>query len=330
LAEERDQATGPRLRRRARIEGWGREATPFKEEWVTDERRLLRLRALTTRLRKIPGAVVLLEYVRRHCSRRGAPIVVPDFDGTLRLELRLDEHMESQIFWYGDYSREVLNVLARLLAPGMVVIDAGANIGEVSLFAAKRVRPGGRVISFEPVPGLAQRLRANVARNDLAAVEVVEMGLAEHEGSAEIFTSRECFRDGTSHAGLATLYAQPGRAKPIASIALTTLDRFVHERGLDRVDVLKVDVEGAELPLLRGSAETLGLHRPWLLLEVQQETSRAAGYGHAEILTFLERYGYRFARLGRRGALQPLSVATLLPFQNVLAIPPGRSLSDAR
>jgi FkbM family methyltransferase len=291
------------------------------------EKRLLGLRAMTTRLRAIPGLVLLLESVRRYYRRHTKPILVSDFDGSIRLELRLDEHMGSQIFWFGSYSLEILRVLDRLLLPGMVVVDAGANIGEVSLFAAKRVQPGGRVFSFEPVPELATRLRHHVELNGFAGVEVLERGLADHQGQADIYTPGTPFRDGTVHDGLATLYASSDRRTRIGSVSLTTVDAFALERGLNRIDLLKVDVEGAELPVLGGAREVLAVHQPWVIVEVQQETSEAAGYRHGDILTYLGTFGYRFAKIARRGRLDPITAETLGSFQNVLGIPPGKTIS---
>ncbi|TFG52999.1 MAG: FkbM family methyltransferase [Gemmatimonadales bacterium] len=293
---------------------------------MTDIQRLLRLRAVTTRLREVPGMVLLLDWVRRHYRSHAGPVLVHDFEGSIRIEVRLDEHMGSQIFWYGSYSREVLRVLGRLLTPGMIVVDAGANIGEISLLAARMVQPEGMVFSFEPVPELASRLRRNASLNRFSGIEVIECGLGEQARQAEMYRPDAPFQDGTLHAGLATLYANADRAESVGKISLTTLDAFVHARGLPRIDLLKVDVEGAELPLLRGAAAVLRDFRPWLILEVQEETSRAAGYTQQEILTYLEGFGYRFVRLGRRGRIEPLTVTTLEAFQNVVAIPTGRTL----
>jgi FkbM family methyltransferase len=161
-------------------------------------------------------------------------------------------------------------------------------------------------------------------------VEVVEQGLSDHVGAAKIFSAGSQFRDGTTHTGLSTLYANAQRGRLLGSITLTTLDLVVQSRGLERLDLIKVDVEGAELPLLRGAEATLRRYHPWIIAEVQQETSEAAGYRQEDILAFLEGLGYQFARIGRRGHLVALSSRGLEGFQNVLAIPPGRSIADAR
>jgi FkbM family methyltransferase len=279
------------------------------------------LREVTTRLRRIPGGILALEPLRRGFARTPRARIVQDFDGTL-LEVRLDEHMGSHIFWYGSYSREILLVLDRILRPGMVVFDVGANLGEVAIFAAKRVAPGGKVVCFEPLSKLAGVLRENIARNPGIQVEVVECGVADRIGSAPLFTLSGRFQREGDHAGLATLYAQQGRETPGGTIPLTTLD---HHCGASesRVDLIKVDVEGAELPVLQGAHDLIGRFRPWLILEVQRDTSEAAGYDQADILRFLEPLAYTFARIGRRGRLSTLTPAGLGDFQNVLCIPPG-------
>ena len=108
---------------------------------------------------------------------------------------------------------------------------------------------------------------------------------------------------------------------------LTTVDGFARERGLKRVDVLKVDVEGAELPVLGGAREVLATHQPWVIVEVQDQTSEAAGYRQSDILTYLDGFGYRFARIAGRGRLRPTTADTLESFQNVLGIPAGKTIS---
>jgi len=264
----------------------------------------------------------VLEPLRRWQCRYPRTLVVQDFDGNL-FEVRLNEHMGSHIFWFGSYSREILLALGRLLRPGMVVIDVGANMGEVALFATKRVAPGGRVICFEPVPALAASLEQSIRRNEASGIEVVNCGLADRIGSAVLFNTSERFHDGTDHAGLATIYPQEGRSTVAGRVSLTTLDEFLRPRAPGRVDVIKIDAEGAELPILRGAVETLRTWHPHLILEVQRATSKAAGYDQREILQFLEGMEYGFWRIGRRGKLSALSVEALGDFQNVLCVPGG-------
>ncbi len=287
-------------------------------------RTLFALRKVTTRLRDIPGAVIFMEPFRTRLLIRDRTVVVPDFDGCLSLELSLGGHMGSQIFWYGSYSRHILRVMDALLDPGMTVVDVGANLGEITLAAARRVGPTGRVLAFEPVDDIADRLDRNVAMNDLYQVTVHRQGLSDHDGAAELYTSPRPFHDRTHHEGLSSLYADAERDSPVQSIQLTTLDAVCAEQHVDRVDLLKIDVEGAELAVLRGATHTIETQRPWIVVEVNRGTSRSAAVRPEDILDLLAGQGYRFFRIDRRQPLTEITAETLGRFENVLAQPPGR------
>lgn len=280
------------------------------------------LRKFTIRARCVPGAVIFLDLIRKYFIRRTEEITVDDFDGDIKITLALDEHMSSQIFWYGYYSRDILFVLDRILKPGMVVVDIGSNIGEITLFAAKHVGRSGRVYAFEAGADIADRLKSNVAQNDFSQVVIVPQGVSDHVGSAPIFGSIGVFSDGSRNTGLATLYASETRSRVINTIPLTTLDVYFQEAAPDRIDVMKIDIEGAELPALRGARRVLKRYCPWLIIEVQAETCATAGYAHRDILSFLTDFGYRFEIIGRKGKMRPVTVDTLGRFQNVLCLPP--------
>jgi len=287
--------------------------------------RLLLLRAVTTRLRQIPGAVIAMEPLRKRFGQRRSTLVVNDFDGDLKFELDLDGHMGSQIFWYGSYSRHELRLLDRIVKPGMTVMDVGANAGEVTLFVAKRVGPTGRVFSFEPLDVMADRLTLNVAMNHLDQVEVVRMGLSDADGEVPIYSAAEAFHDGTHHEGLGTIYPGGPRTKELQRIQLTTADKWAASRDLDRVDVMKIDVEGAELPVIHGALGLVETHRPWLFLEVQELTASNASYTAGDVLDALTPFGYRFYRI-QRDPMPEVTRDTLQAFQNVVAVPAGKAL----
>jgi FkbM family methyltransferase len=282
---------------------------------------LLHLRSATVRIKRIPGSVLALGLIRRYFFRRPLSLRVNDFDGGLAINLRLDEHMQSQIFWYGSYSRDVLLVIQRLLRPGMVVVDAGANIGEITLASAKRVGPLGRVYAFEPVPELADALTQNVRLNDFRQVSVERQGLSSERGNQKIYRASSHFDDGSRHEGLATLYPSGQRGSVIGEIRLITLDDFCQESGVSRLDLIKLDVEGAELPVLKGATKTLLRFKPHIIVEVQQSTANQAGYHATDILSFVRSLGYRFDVIARGGRLRPVHEGSLTRFQNILCSP---------
>jgi len=275
---------------------------------------LLVTRRITNRLRDIPGGVLLNDVLRRRFAKKGHKFTIQDFDNDISINLDLGDHMQSQIFWHGSYSREIIFLLKRLLKPGMTFVDAGANIGELSLIGAKLVGKTGEVHSFEPVARYADQLEANLALNPFANVRLHRVGLSDQPGDAPIFVASEYFADGTEHNGLATLYRSDERNLREQTITLTPLDEAIHP---ERLDVIKLDVEGAELAALKGASCQLERHHPDLIVEIGKETCEAAGYQGSDILDYLAPLGYKFYRIARLGKLIPIKSKDLTNFQNV-------------
>ena len=191
---------------------------------------------------------------------------------------------EDQSLW--DHSGDLPDFLfiCRYLGPGMNVIDAGAHLGVFSLIAAKAVGPHGKVFAFEPVPKFAAKVRRNALANGLTNVEVVELGLSDSEGTALCFD----YASGTS------LFRKPGRrASTTWQVRLTTLDMWAEQHEVGHVEFLKVDVEGAEISLIRGGETFIRSQRPMLFIEFNRLSQSAAGHSCEELFELLVKLGYR-------------------------------------
>jgi FkbM family methyltransferase len=163
---------------------------------------------------------------------------------------------------------ELLRAMAHILQRHDTVLDIGANIGIVSL-AASRLCPAGHVYSFEPGQIAFSCLQANIEANGLQNVTSLNVAVGAEEGEIQFFESAE-YGAGSFAMGASNDYdaktALDGRLNP-RRIAAWTVDGFVSRSGLSRVDCLKIDVEGAELAVLEGAAETLRHFKPRVLLE---------------------------------------------------------------
>lgn len=284
------------------------------------------IRTMTTLRRaakKMPlGGALLAQSLLRRCFRHAKGMArINDFDGDLTVDLSLSEHMQRRIFWMGYYSREVIAFLARNLRHGMVAIDVGANIGEITMVAAKRVGRTGKIISFEPVDAIAEELERNVARNHLEQVTVVRLGLSDTDSIAPIYPSCGQGDAHDEHHGLGSLYGSATGSAPLQTIELVTLDSYLEKHPVSRLDVIKIDIEGAELPCLMGASRTIAHHRPILIVEIQEHSSHAAGYRQTDILDYLISFGYNFYAIGRKGTLRELQARMLSSYQNVVCIP---------
>jgi FkbM family methyltransferase len=174
---------------------------------------------------------------------------------------------------------EVQAALVKHLRAGMTFYDLGANIGFLSLLAARLVGDRGRVIAFEADPEIAGRLREHVERNSCAQVKVVEKAVWSE--ASKVFFERV---DPATSPDRGLGHVAPGRGANTIEIEAITLDQFVLTAPTP--DVIKCDVEGAEVEVFRGAQKLLSEKRTVIICEIHSEANRAA------LLNDLERLGY--------------------------------------
>ncbi|MDX2193482.1 MAG: FkbM family methyltransferase [Gemmatimonadales bacterium] len=162
--------------------------------------------------------------------------------GRFRCDLR--DLVDSRIYYAGVWEPSVTALLTQLLRPGDVFIDIGANIGYDSVLAARLVGPSGRVVAIEPSPSLLGRLREHLALNDVRNARVLAAAVTAVPCDVALYLGPPTNRAATSiipRSGHALEATVPGR--PLAVL--------VHPAELARARVIKLDVEGAEAPILR-------------------------------------------------------------------------------
>lgn len=185
----------------------------------------------------------------------------------------------------GSFRDPDLDVLPRFLRPGDVFLDCGANIGLFSLAAARLVGDAGQVIAFEPAPDTRLTLLRNVVVNSASQVTVLPYALSDHVGWADFVVMG---RNG----GLSSFAPEkPSEGRTVA-VELAVLDDLLPTALLDRVTMMKVDVEGAEAALLQGAAHLLERVRPAILIEVEDEHLRRQGSSADALRQMLEASGY--------------------------------------
>lgn len=269
------------------------------------------------------GRFAAPQLVLQACFRHAhGEIHVRDFDGDLSVDLSLSEHMQRRIFWTGYYNRRMVVLFDRMLKTGMTVIDVGANIGEISMTTAKRVGHTGRVIAFEPVDAIANQLEANASRNHLNQITVVRADLSNAPAdNVPVYASCGQAISDDENGGLGTLFGGKEGGPELQRIPITTLDIWLDVHPIDRIDLIKIDIEGAELPCLLGAENALRRFRPALIVEIQDSTATTAGYAASDILAFLSGLGYTFETIQHGGHLTTLTENNLEAFQNVLCTP---------
>lgn len=235
----------------------------------------------------------------------------------VRFRLDLSNPVD-MVYWKGIYEADDdLRPFLSLLKPGMTFVDVGANYGLYSLQVARVVGPGGRVVAFEPSPRVYPRLADHVRLNAAANVATHQIAVADRVGTATFYLGR--------NDSIGSL--QRPTAGDSTQVPTTTLDRFLAEAGIDRVDAVKVDVEGGEMNVLRGMRELLSRDaKPVLLFEHNFPALAAAGSSAEELFGAIVAHGYdaylvekgkmhRVTRLAEPGRSyeEPLSNYIFLP-----------------
>ena len=210
-----------------------------------------------------------------------------------------------------------LRFLWKVLQPGNTFLDIGAYHGVYSVVAGKRVTNRGHVIAFEPSPRERHKLHLHLRLNGIrcAKVEPFAVGGAASETTFFQVVSGDPTRNGLK---------PPATDDSVSKITVktTSLDQYVAEAGIRQVDVMKLDVEGGELDVLRGAAGMFNQFRPILICEVLDETTKVWGYPAREIVSLLAAAGYRWFECRTDGSLIPHEILEEYPaVKNYVAIP---------
>jgi FkbM family methyltransferase len=190
------------------------------------------------------------------------------------------------------FEPELTRLMAERVRPGATVLDIGAHVGLHTLMFSRRAGTSGRVLAIEPSPVTAALLMQHLAWNGCNNVEVFEAAVG-HEEREVVFAYRA---DPTDMGACANSLAYDIGGKK-TNVKMTTIDRICTGRN---PDLIKMDIEGAELLALRGAQQTLTRAAPLLVVSIHPEAMRALGTTPAELVTFLSGFGYQGRHLDGR------------------------------
>ena len=209
-----------------------------------------------------------------------------EYDGA-----RLIVPADQDVGWYlvrdKRWEEKERRCLARLIERGDTCLDVGAHVGIYSLMMA-RLAAEGRVVAFEPVPLNRDMLRVNLTLNGVTNVSLEDCILADASGTKRFSISKD-----TAFSSLVP--TQRKEHDRFIEVRVETLDRLFAERGL-RADIIKIDTEGAELPILRGGRRLLStpeLRPRALLVELNPQNQRCYGYQPEEVVAYMQGFGYK-------------------------------------
>ena len=250
-------------------------ATPRIDGLLAD---LIELFPNSTLLRRVaPGPPLYASGSTRSIRRYG-----------INFEIDVSDYPGWSLFYYStaDSSRGVLEFANE----ADVVLDIGGNIGQTALMLAKKVGEAGKVISFEPFPNSISRFEKNLALNpDVANVSLQKFGLGSKEQDVRMIEE-----GANNSAGNRIVANDAAVSAQVIEIKVRVLDDFVRDLAPERIDLIKIDVEGYEMRVLEGAEKTLVKFRPKLFIEVSDQALQNQNSSASEVISFLAHLGYRF------------------------------------
>ena len=191
------------------------------------------------------------------------------------------------------WDEHVVDTCSSVLGAGGVFYDIGASVGYIALEMAAQLQGGGAVIAFEPQPELARAVATSARLNHFDHLRVFDLMLGDHSGDAALHVG--------SHSVHASAIPREEGSRKV-ECAMVTLDSLVESGRIPPPSVIKMDVEGAELLVLRGAVNTIRAHQPHIIFESDENMDRY-GYKRGDILDLLASlapYGFSFVTADRR------------------------------
>jgi len=210
------------------------------------------------------------------------------------------EHIQQQLFWYGYYEKELGDLLKKMLRSNDVFIDIGANIGYFSLLSAS-ISPSVKVISFEPVKDLFEKMNENFSINDNKNIVAINVAVGEMNEQRELYLSAP------DNLGMSSFYQPENYSGRNEKVEVIAFDDWFKTSGLTKIDLIKLDIEGNELAALKGMSAVLENQKPALIVEINPETLSQFGLKPLDILNYLNQFNFDGFLISENGRLVHLN-----------------------
>ena len=250
---------------------------------------------------------------------RPSGVVVREIDG-VRFELDLRELIDASLFYSGTFEIQAERTITGALKLGMNAVDIGANFGYHTFRMARAVGSTGKVIAIEPTAWAFDKLQRNLALNSMKNIHPIKVALGDRDQGPTEIRLRSSYRLDGSDLSRSEI------------IPMYTLDSLIRSSGIDRVDFVKMDVDGLEGKVIRGARKTIEKHLPTIFFEITPSAMRANGDDPADLISILTNLGYSLQTEGRK----PISdIGVYLAkvagrhWVNLFGVPPGHPHSHS-
>ncbi|HYW94508.1 MAG TPA: FkbM family methyltransferase [Bacteroidales bacterium] len=231
-----------------------------------------------------------------------------------RMKVDLDEWIQQNVFLFGIYDAAGIGFIRSFLKKGDAFLDIGANVGCYTLAASDIIGEKGRVIAFEAVKKVADRLEENVRLNNLANITIVRKAVYEKETLLNFHVAAQ------QNLGMSSILHHDTESGITEEVPAIDLDHFLPGYELPAIQLVKMDIEGAEIFALRGMRETLLKYKPHVLIEVSPQVLPEASE-RQKIFDFFDDLGYKSTVLSRNTTLTDIPEGERDRYTNFVFMP---------
>jgi len=227
-------------------------------------------------------------------NNRGTYLHLVDLDVVFGWNAEDPRTAVASLFAIGEYEPIETKILTATAELSRTILDIGANIGYYAVLLGKILPPGSHLFSFEPFPSAYQQLISNVTLNNLnSKVTTLPIALSNTEGVVELHVP---LVSGTSAASMRILH--PDEKNNNVNVSARCLDNVVKEFDIENIDLIKIDVEGAEWLVFQGGWQTVEKNKPVIFAELLRKWSAGFGYHPNEVVSALQNIGYSCFAVG--------------------------------
>ena len=264
---------------------------------------------------------ILMRMYFPYLAPRSSTMVTSTLRFGIRMRLDITEYLQAHLYVFGDYELPTIRFLRRVLKPGSVCLDVGAQMGYLTLAMATAASSKTIVHSFEPEDQNAARFRENIALNALSNVTLHQTAVSTVDGALKLYLSND--RNAGTHS---TVYIESNVSTEFIEIPSVRLDSFVRQHALQPVDLIKIDVEGAEVDVIEGARSVLQHHRPIVIMELSDHLQQARGQTCTEFKQSMATLGYAPYFINEDGTLRSCPMDAAHVNDNIVFVHPSSSL----
>lgn len=291
---------------------------------------LLLLRPIQKTVRTLLRIQLTAPFVWKHIHRLrqyfstnlGEQQFVSKFDGNIKINITLSDHIEAQIFWQGvqEGDRGEIKLLKSLFSSSDTFLDIGGNVGVFSLIAAKRLTLGA-VHAFEPSAYHLSKFKDNLLLNKYENIWIHPVALSNRSQLSKLYFPG-AVPGVPKNTGMASRFPFDQPPSEVEDIECVRLDDYLQSISIPRVDIIKIDVEGSEIDVLLGAIKTIGGNRPHVVMEINLEHLSRAGRNAQEVIDYWNALRYCIYTIGHEAELKPIRSATdFAAHQNIYCNP---------